>query len=53
VFIETLTKVEAGAELFIRYGLTVDGPLTDEVRAQYACRCGAAICSRTMLSDAT
>jgi uncharacterized protein len=51
VFIETLTEIEAGAELFIRYGLTVDGPVTDEVRAQYQCRCGASTCRRSMLAD--
>jgi uncharacterized protein len=53
VFIETLMDVAAGTELFIRYGLAVDGPLTDEVRAQYTCRCGAAMCSQSMLSAAT
>ncbi|QCP49043.1 SET domain-containing protein [Trinickia violacea] len=52
VFIETLTDIDAGAELFIRYGLTVDGAITDEIRAQYSCYCGASICTRTMLDDA-
>ncbi|TKC88345.1 SET domain-containing protein [Trinickia terrae] len=53
VFIETLTDIAAGTELFIRYGLTVGEPLTDEVRAQYACHCGAATCSRSMLAVAS
>jgi uncharacterized protein len=53
VFIETLTNIAAGTELLIRYGLTVNGPLTDEVRALYACRCGSAICSQSMLAVAT
>jgi uncharacterized protein len=53
VFIETLADIAVGTELFIRYELSVDGPLTDEVRVQYACRCGAAMCSRSMLSAST
>jgi SET domain-containing protein len=52
VFIDALTDIEVGAELFISYGLTVDGPVTDEVRAQYQCHCNAIYCTRTMLSGA-
>jgi hypothetical protein len=50
VFIHTLVAIEAGEELFIDYGLSVDGEVTDDVRAQYSCRCGAPGCRRSMLS---
>ena len=52
VFIETLTDIEVGAELFICYGLVVDGRITKEVRAQYQCRCGGRNCTGTMLGSA-
>ena len=52
VFIDALTDIEAGAELFIRYGLTVDGPVTHAVRAQYQCHCGGSTCVGSMLADA-
>jgi uncharacterized protein len=53
IFIHALTDIAAGAELFIEYGLSVDGPLTPEVLAQYRCRCGAASCSTSMLARIT
>lgn len=49
VFIHALTAIAPGDELFIDYGLSVDGALTDEVRAQYRCHCGATTCRRSML----
>lgn len=49
VYIHALTAIAPGDELFIDYGLSVDGEITDEVRAQYACRCGARRCRRSML----
>ncbi|RKT13521.1 hypothetical protein B0G69_6686 [Paraburkholderia sp. RAU2J] len=53
VFIHALVDIASGDELFIDYGLAVDGPITDEVRAQYGCHCGAPGCRRSMLgSDA-
>jgi hypothetical protein len=50
VFIEALTDIAAGAELFIDYQLETDGPLDEEGRKQYACQCGAETCRRSMLS---
>ncbi|CAB3796153.1 hypothetical protein LMG27177_04043 [Paraburkholderia fynbosensis] len=53
VFIHALTTIAPGDELFIDYSLAVDGPTTDDVRAQYSCRCGAPGCRQSMLgSDA-
>lgn len=53
VFIHALTAIAPGDELFIDYGLSVDGALTEEVRAQYRCHCGAPTCRRSMLGDDT
>ncbi|MCC8405326.1 SET domain-containing protein-lysine N-methyltransferase [Paraburkholderia sp. MMS20-SJTN17] len=50
VFIHALVAIAAGEELFIDYGLAVDGEVTEDVRAQYLCRCGASACRQTMLS---
>ncbi|MBP0596007.1 SET domain-containing protein-lysine N-methyltransferase [Paraburkholderia sp. LEh10] len=49
VFIHALTAIDIGEELFIDYGLAIDGEITDEVRAQYACHCGASDCRRSMI----
>ncbi|MDE1180753.1 SET domain-containing protein-lysine N-methyltransferase [Paraburkholderia sp.] len=49
IFIDAVANIETGDELFISYGLVVDEPVTDEIREQYACRCGARACSRSML----
>ncbi len=49
VFIHALCAIDAGNELFIDYGLVIDGELTDEVRAQYACHCGAPACRQSMI----
>ncbi|MGF6812811.1 SET domain-containing protein [Paraburkholderia sp. Clong3] len=51
VFIHALSPIAPGDELFINYGLAVDGSITDEIRAQYSCHCGAAGCRRTMLGS--
>lgn len=50
VFIDTLRPIEAGEELFIDYQLVVDRPLDEDVRRQYACRCAAVRCRRSMLT---
>jgi hypothetical protein len=50
VFIEATKSIRAGDELFISYELNVDEPLTDEICAQYVCRCGSAQCAGTMLA---
>ncbi|MFP3637456.1 SET domain-containing protein [Paraburkholderia sp. SIMBA_054] len=49
VFIEATRKIAAGEELFIAYQLDVEDRDTAEIRALYACRCGAQSCSGTML----
>jgi SET domain-containing protein len=51
VFIHALTAIAPGQELFIDYGLSVDGALTDDIRTQYMCHCGASACRRTMLGN--
>jgi SET domain-containing protein len=51
VFIHALAPIAPGDELFIDYGLSVDGSVTDAIRIQYACHCGALACRRTMLGS--
>jgi uncharacterized protein len=51
VFIHALTAIAPGDELFIDYGLAVDGPVTADVRDQYRCHCGALTCRRSMLAN--
>jgi uncharacterized protein len=50
VFIHALVPIRPGNELFIDYALEVDGEITSEVRADYACHCGALACRRSMLA---
>lgn len=50
IFIHTVRPVEAGEELFIDYLLTTDDAADEDVRAQYACRCAAVKCRRSMLA---
>ncbi|MEX3937266.1 SET domain-containing protein [Paraburkholderia phymatum] len=52
VFIHAITTIQPGDELFIDYGLAVDGKITEEIRTHYACHCGASNCRRSMVSDA-
>ena len=52
VFIHALVDIQPGDELFIDYGLSVDGEITDEIRTHYACRCGAPGCRQSMLAAA-
>jgi uncharacterized protein len=51
VFIHALRPIAPGEELFIDYSLAVDGPVTDDVRDQYRCHCGALTCRRSMLGS--
>ncbi|MFT4065961.1 SET domain-containing protein [Paraburkholderia sp.] len=51
VFIHALAAIAAGDELFIDYGLSVDGAVTDDIRVQYTCHCGASACRRSMLGN--
>jgi SET domain-containing protein len=52
IYIYTLRPIRAGEELFIEYLLSVDDPLDEGVRSQYACQCAAAGCRRSMLANA-
>jgi uncharacterized protein len=50
VFIKTLRDIAAGEELFYDYGLVVDEPYTRQLKAEYACHCGAPQCRGTLLA---
>jgi SET domain-containing protein len=49
--IHAFTAIEPGDELFIDYGLAVDGEITDDIRAQYACHCGTSACRRLLYRE--
>ena len=51
VFIHALTGIKPGEELFIDYGLAIDGDMTEDIRVQYACRCGDSVCRGSMLGS--
>jgi hypothetical protein len=44
-----MRAIEVGDGLFINYGLVIDGEVTDDVRTQYACHCGASVCRQSMI----
>lgn len=50
IFIMTRRPVFKGEELTFDYGLFSDEPMSEALRARYACRCGARKCRGTMLS---
>jgi SET domain-containing protein len=50
IFIKTRRPVFRGEELTFDYGLVSDEPMTEALKAQYACRCGAKKCRGTMLA---
>jgi|GEM_PF-118895 len=50
VFIVAQRDIEADEELLYDYALTIDEPLTDELKQNYACWCGAPSCRGTMLA---
>ena len=50
VFIKTRRPVFRGEELTFDYGLVSDEPVTEALKARYACRCGAKRCRGTMLA---
>jgi uncharacterized protein len=49
-YIVTRRPVFKGEELSFDYGLFSDEPMTDALKARYACHCGAPKCRGTMLS---
>lgn len=49
VFIEALRDIAAGEELTYNYGIRLAVPHTAALKRQWACRCGAADCTGTML----
>jgi len=51
VFIEALRTIQPGEELGYEYGLTWESTDDPDELANYACRCGAANCRGTMLSE--
>ena len=50
VFIRSVRKIKAGAELNYDYRLMIDERYTAKLKAEYACWCGAKTCRGTMLS---
>ncbi|MBC8752895.1 MULTISPECIES: SET domain-containing protein [Paraburkholderia] len=53
VYIQAVSDIQPGEELFIAYGLTTEGRASAAVRAQYACRCGHRRCRGTMLAGSS
>ncbi|PUE42188.1 SET domain-containing protein-lysine N-methyltransferase [Limnohabitans sp. Hippo3] len=50
IFIQTRRPVFKGEELTFDYGLFSDEPMSEALKARYACRCGAKKCRGTMLA---
>lgn len=50
VYIVANRDIARGEELNYDYGLVMDDKITQTIRDQYACRCGASTCRGTMLS---
>ena len=49
IYIEALRDIKAGEELTYNYGIVLDVPHTAVRKRLWACRCGAAGCTGTML----
>lgn len=49
VFIETLREIRAGEELTYDYGIVLEDRYTPRLKKIWECRCGADVCSGTML----
>ena len=47
--IVSMRPIRAGEELTYDYGIITDEPITDAVRALWACKCGASNCRGVML----
>lgn len=50
VYIVALRDIAAGEELTFDYGLIIDEPMTDALREEYRCHCGAPGCRGAMLA---
>jgi len=50
VYIQARKPIEPGAELSYDYRLSVDGKLTKEERARFACHCGSPKCRGSLLA---
>ncbi len=50
IFIYALRDIEAGQELFYDYAMEIDEPITNKLKNEFRCHCGAARCRGTMLS---
>ena len=53
IFIKARRNIAAGDELNYDYGLVIDAPLTDALKAEYPCWCGAKKCRGTLLSSSS
>ena len=53
IFITARRNILAGEELSYDYGLVIDAPLTDALKAEYPCWCGAKKCRGTLLSSSS
>jgi hypothetical protein len=51
IFIKARRNILAGEELNYDYGLVIDEPLTDALKADYPCWCGAKKCRGTLLAS--
>jgi len=49
VVIQAARAIRAGEELSYDYGITMDDPDSEEERALWACRCGSARCTGSLL----
>ncbi len=52
VVIQALRPIKAGEELTYDYGIVTNEPITDELRARWACHCGAPDCRGVLLGQA-
>lgn len=50
VFIVAMRDIPAGEELLYDYSLVIDDEITDELKQNYRCLCGAAQCRGTMIA---
>ncbi len=50
VFINALTDIAPGDELFYDYGLVIDERYTKKLKKQFECRCGSLHCRGTLLA---